>query len=735
VSSSLPIALVIHGHFYQPPRENPWTDEVPREPSAAPYHDWNERIHAESYRAIAFARIHGGDGRIEEIVNGYERLSFNFGPTLARWLGRHDPGAELRLRAADAEQRQRLGAGGAVAQAYAHPIVPLCDAADRRTQLVWGLHDFSRRFGRPADGLWLPETAVSPATLATLIDLGVKYTILAPEQIDGVRSEEAASKDGPWQRVDRDTIDTGRAYTWRHPDGSGRSIALAVFDGALSRAVAFGEASGRAENLLDAVRASAEGSKVSGQRLVLCASDGELWGHHKKFADLTLTFATHVEAARRGIDVTNLGAYLARHPPTWEARLAPGPDGEGTAWSCAHGLGRWQSDCGCAMDGASGWSQAWRGPLRRGLDLIRDAAAAFYEDAASELLSDPWGARDAYGTVVDDPRPVRDRLLAAYGRPALTAGGEAARTRARLLLELQRATLLMYASCGWFFDDIAGLEASLIIRIGAAALDLLREAGGTPPTRQVLDALAEGRSNRREAGTGADVFRRMAQHRVTAAHAVAGAALEALVATPPSGDEIVPGFDVSLSARLVAQPSGARTLTGSAQARQRRIGLVEEMPFDASIRPGGVFDARVAGQRLTLADLGDETRGALVMAALPSLLPEIHALPVARLVVAAARELPPDGTTPGGVARRAMLARAVLVLLGSGAAAPGAEALGLVDALVDLLALPATSPDRRAIEERVWELLDRGRPSAALRALGDKLGFARAAEGVESAAS
>jgi hypothetical protein len=747
VPSSLPIALVIHGHFYQPPRENPWTDEVPREPSAAPYHDWNARIHAESYRANAFARIHAGDGRIEAIVNGYERLSFNFGPTLARWLGRHDPAAEARLRAADAEQRKRLGAGGALAQAYAHPIVPLCDVADQRTQLLWGLHDFRRRFGRTADGLWLPETAVSPATLATLVDLGVKYTILAPEQIDGVRADQSGKQDGlndgPWQKVDRDTIDTGRAYTWRHPDGSGRSIALAVFDGPLSRAVAFGEAASRAESLLDAVRASAEGSKVSGQRLVLCASDGELWGHHKKFADLTLSFATHVEAARRGIDVINLGAYLARHPPTWEARLAPGPDGEGTAWSCAHGLGRWKSDCGCNMDGSSGWNQAWRGPLRRGLDLIRDAATTFYEDAASDLFFDPWGARDAYGAVVDDPRPVRDRALAAYGRPGLAVGGERARTRARLLLELQRATLLMYASCGWFFDDIAGLEASLIIRIGAHALDLLREAGGTPPTRQVLDALCEGRSNRREAGNGADVFRRMAQHRVTAAHAVAGAALEALVASSASEPQVVPGFDVTVSGRLTKQPSGARTLKGAALVRQRRIGLVEATDFIATVRRGGVFEARVGGQRVTLADLGDEARGALVMAALPSLLPDLSpdvssnvaALQVARLVVSAARELPPDGATPVGVARRAMLARALLALLGAGAAAPAAEVLGLAETLLDLLSLPAGAPERRAIEERVWELVDRGRPTTALRMLADKLGFAPSQAVVEIAAS
>ena len=726
-SSASSIALVIHGHFYQPPRENPWTDQIPREPSAAPHHDWNARIHAESYRANAFARIHGADGRIEAIVNNYERLSFNVGPTLARWIGRRDPAVMERLRAADEEQRRRLGAGGAMAQAYAHPIVPLCDPADRRTQLLWGLADFERRFGRPADGLWLPETAVSPATLAALIDLGVGYTILAPEQIDAVR----ASADDVWEEVDRDSLDTGRPYLWRHPDGSGRTIAICVFDGQMSRAVAFGEAASRAESLLDAARASGERSQTAGQRLVLCASDGELWGHHKKFSDLTLAFATRVEAARRGVEVTNLGAYLARHPPTWEARLAPGPDGEGTAWSCAHGVGRWSRDCGCNMGGGPGWTQAWRGPLRTGLDRIRDAASRFYEDAAGGLLLDPWGARDAYGAVVDDPVDVRDAALAPFGRPALAAGGEAARERARLLLELQRATLLMYASCAWFFDDIAGLEASLVIRIGAHALDLMRQAGGNPPVGEVLDALAAGKSNRPELGTGADVYRRVAAHQVTATHAVAGAALEALVAPQAFDAQVVAGFDVTLSGHLDEQAPGVRSLEGTARARQRRLGTTDELVFLATERPGGRFEARVGGRRLSLDDLGDEARGTLVMAALPSLLPDAASLPVARLVTAAAREVPPDGDTPAGVARRAMLARVVLALLGDGPALPGAEALALCGELYDLLALPAGSPERRAIEERVWALLAHGRAAGMLRALADKVGFSRAEKEIE----
>jgi hypothetical protein len=722
-----PVALVVHGHFYQPPRENPWTDEIPREPSAAPHHDWNGRIHAECYRSNAYARIFSPDARIESIVNNYDRLSFNFGPTLARWIERHDPHVMARVRAADEDQRRRLGVGGAIAQAYAHAILPLCDPADRRTQVLWGLADFERRFGRRAEGIWLPETAVSPETLATLIDAGVAYTLLAPEQIDGVR----ASDQDTWEEVDRDSIDTGRAYVWRHPDGSGRSISLAVFDGPLSRAVAFGDASTRADLFMESVKAAADRSATEGQRLVLCASDGELWGHHKKFADLTLAFASHVDAERRGFEVTNLGAYLKKHPPVWEARLASGPDGEGTAWSCSHGVGRWIRDCGCHMGSGMGWNQSWRGPLRQALDRIRWAASDFYEDAASQLLVDPWGARDAYGTVVDAPIPERDALLAMYGTPELESGGEEARGRARLLLELQRATLLMYASCGWFFDDIAGLEASLVIRLGAHALDLLQRAGGRAPTAEVLDLLAHAKSNRPEEGTGADVFRRMNGQRVTAVHAAAGAAFEALAA--PFGDpandlRAAPGFDVTLRGSLDEGPEGAGRFSGTAEVRHRRSGAADEMTVVASAGPRAVYDAEiqteVEARRLTLDDLPEDARAALVISGLPALLGELDDPRVARLMLVAARQLPPDGETPDGVSRRALLSRAVLVLLGEDDGVPGNEKLHVATQLCDLLALLQGSPERRAIEERTWALIARGRPNAALRALADKLGFA-----------
>ncbi|HET6283353.1 MAG TPA: DUF3536 domain-containing protein [Polyangia bacterium] len=755
-----PIALVVHGHFYQPPRENPWTDEIAREPSAAPAHDWNARIHAECYRANAFARIHNSEGRIEAIVNNYARLSFNFGPTLARWIERHDGRTHARLQVADAEQRRRLGHGGALAQAYAHPIVPLCNAQDRHTQLLWGLSDFRRRFGRDAGGLWLPETAVSPQTLEELIELGVKFTILAPEQIAAVRAPNQAA----WTKVNRDTIDSGRAYRWVHRDGSGRSIDLAIFDGPLSRAVAFGDAATRAETFLDSVHASAERSSVTGQRMVLCASDGELFGHHKKFADLTLAFANFVGAQRRGIEVTNLGAYLERHPPTWLAELAEGPDGEGTAWSCGHGLGRWRRNCGCSMAGPElGWSQAWRAPLREALDVVRDAAGEFFEDAAASLLIDPWAARNAYGDVVDDAIPIRDRLLATFARPALARGGDAARARARLLLELQRGTLLMYASCGWFFDDIAGLESSLVIRMAAHALDLYRQAGGHSANRgayakivaDVTAILANAKSNRPEEGTGADVFRRVAGDRVTARWAIAHVTMARLIeaqtasvfpGSPATGDVSTPGFTVAVLRGTTSRAPAGPALTGRARAVQQRTGASEEHDFWAIVRKRKqeketiVFECRVGGKRYTLTDLGADERDGLIIAALPLLLEEPRDLGVIRAALETARIAGKTGNIGlrDGLddrARRRIFAAMLIDLLSEKRGQLGPEALALAVDLYDAAEMGPSSVERRIVEEMVWDHVDAGAPSGDLARLARRLGFAADAAPPEAAVS
>ena len=605
------IHLVVHGHFYQPPRDNPWTDEVPAEPSAQPFHDWNARIHAECYRANAYARIYGADNRIHTMVNNYGRISFNFGPTLARWIARHDPRTLARVVAGDQQQKKRTGHGGAMAQVWGHPIAPLLSKVDRRTQILWGLQDFRRHFGRDAEGIWLPETAADGPTLEALIEAGLRFTILAPEQIAAVRAPGKSA----WTEVNRDSVDTGRTYKWTAP--SGKSLAIAVFDGPMSREIAFGDAARDAATFLQKVKASAERSTVKGRRLVLAASDGELYGHHKKFSDLTLAYATSVDAPKKGVHVTNLAALLSEEPPTWEVELAKGPNGEGTAWSCSHGVGRWRRHCGCAMrpPAESGWSQAWRGPLRDGLDLLRDRGVALFEDLGGDLFVDPWGARDAYGAVIDDSPGSRGKMLQGFGRGGLRGGEATALRRAHLLMEMQRAALLMYASCGWFFDDIAGLESALILRQAAHAVDLWRALGGAPPVDELLDVLAKAKSNEPRAGarTGADVFRRMTRERVTPAIAVAQAAFHTLADGPvPDGDSPAPGFQVAL-------PGSGPSLRGQAKVQHRRSGEERTLEFTASYDGATRFECAVDGQRLQLDDLDDGAARPLRLSALTRL--------------------------------------------------------------------------------------------------------------------
>ena len=729
-----PIALVVHGHFYQPPRENPWSDELETEPSASPFHDWNARIHAECYRANAYVRIHDRAGHISSIENNYSRMSFNFGPTLARWIERNDPRAHERLLRADADQRHRLGVGGAMAQAYAHPIVPLATPADRRTQLLWGLSDFRRRFGRAAAGLWLPETAADEHTLATLIDLGVRYTILAPEQIAAVRApgthHEAGARseinDG-WTLVDRDSVDTGRAYRWMHPDGSGRFLSVAVFDGPLSRQVAFGETTHDAAAFVAAIRASGARSKVDAPPLVLCASDGELFGHHRKFADMNLAFTAFVEGPKHRIDPTNLAAYLEAHPATWEMRLALGPDGKGTAWSCGHGVGRWFRDCGCSMmPPERGWNQHWRAPLRAALDCLQSAAADFFEDAGAHLLVDPWGARDAYGEVVDAPIAERDALLATFGTPALAAGGERARESARLLLEMQRATLLMYASCGFYFDDIAGLETALVIRLAAYAADLLKDAGGTPPLDEMLDLLATAKSNQVSGETGADVFRQVAGDRISPARAVATVAL-AKVASPDGAAEVAsPGGVVAIADQVVESRAEHASVSGMATVTSARTGTVNDVRFHATWDKDAGFRCVADGVTIAPEQLGREDRRRLLPLLLARLVEQGAPLSSARLALTLGRGVLGTGDEAVDAPLRDAYAQLLLRGLDGGAHAALVGAADLATELMDVAgsALALGTLARARAEEHLAEILATEAGRASLGRLAARLGFA-----------
>ena len=484
--------VCIHGHFYQPPRENPWLDAIEPQPSAAPYHDWNERITAECYRPNAWARIVDGRGFITSIVDNYARISFDVGPTLLSWMAREAPDVHQAIVEADRAGATRFdGHGPAMAQAYHHLIMPLCNARDRRTQVAWGVRDFERRFGRKPEGMWLPECAVDVPTLEALVDGGIAFTVLAPYQAARVRSPG-----GAWRDVTE--ADPGRAY--RCPLPSGRSIDLFFYDGGLSKAVAF-------DRLLDdgglLARRLADGGGAAqhpGPALLRhIATDGETYGHHHRYGDMALAWALSVidRGAIAGARLTTYGQFRAHHPATWEVEIR-----EQTAWSCAHGVERWRSDCGCNA-GTPGFNQRWRTPLRASLDWLRDRCAEVIEQASLGLLRDPWAARDDYVLAQLDRERTDDVLRSHAGREL--TGDE--RVRALEILELGRHAMLIFTSCGWFFDDLAGIETVQILRYAARACELAAALGAPELEAGLVERLAEAKSNRPEVGDGRDLWR------------------------------------------------------------------------------------------------------------------------------------------------------------------------------------------------------------------------------------
>jgi alpha-amylase/alpha-mannosidase (GH57 family) len=505
--------LCIHGHFYQPPRENPWLEDIEQQDSAYPFHDWNERIAAECYRPNSAARILDRQGRIGRIVNNYSRTSFNFGPTLLSWLERRDPETYCTILAADAESRKQFsGHGTALAQAYNHLIMPLANDRDRRTQVLWGVADFVHRFGRRPEGMWLPETAVDLATLELLAEQSIVFTILAPRQAKRVRRIGESG----WRKVGGEGIDPRRPYLCRLP--SGRSIALFFYQGAVANDIAFGGLLEDGEDFASRLSGAFVGD---GQvELVHVATDGETYGHHYRFGEMALAYCLDQIENRGQARLTVYGEFLEAYPPTHEVEIA-----ENTSWSCAHGIERWRADCGCRIGGGDNWTQAWRGPLRDALDWLRDRLAPCYERGMTELGCEPWAARDAYIELLlnREPTVVRAFLGAHAGReldPAET-------TRALRLLEMQRHALLMYTSCGWFFDDVSGIETRQILTYAARAIQLAEEAAGVALEDEFLRRLEPAKSNLRHPGDAARLYRDLVAtaqidlFRVAAHHAIA----------------------------------------------------------------------------------------------------------------------------------------------------------------------------------------------------------------------
>ena len=485
--------VCIHGHFYQPPRENPWLQTIEVQDSAFPYHDWNERITAECYEPNAYARILDEHGKIVSIGSNYERISFNFGPTLLSWMQAHCPRVYEGILLADKQSLLRFsGHGSALAQAYNHAILPLCNERDKRTQVRWGLRDFASRFGRLPEGMWLAETAVDLESLDALAQEGIRFTILAPHQAKAVRR----LGDATFCDVSGGRIDPSMPYEVALP--SGRRIAVFFYDGQTSRAVAFERLLNHGDKLAERLLQGFQSGR-DGAQLVHIATDGETYGHHHKYGEMALAFALRVIEQRDGVRLTNYGEMLALHPPTHEAQIV-----EKTAWSCAHGVERWASNCGCSSGGNPGWHQRWRAPLRAALDLLRDRLAPLYEQATSTLLIDPWQARDAYVEVIfDGKQDVRDRFLRQVARRPLSSA-EAAKVFQ--LLEMQRHLLLMYTSCGWFFDDISGPEPLQNLLYAARAMQLAQTALGVDVEPAFLDVLATAESNLADVGNGRKLY-------------------------------------------------------------------------------------------------------------------------------------------------------------------------------------------------------------------------------------
>jgi alpha-amylase/alpha-mannosidase (GH57 family) len=558
----------LHGHFYQPAREHPWLDTVEVQDSAAPAHDWNERITAECYAANAAARVLDDRGRIVRVANNYEAISFNFGPTLARWLERHAPSILDAVVAADRRSRAARGFGNAIAQAYNHPILPLAAPRDRLTQVRWGIADFTRRFGRPPEGFWLPETAADNATLAALAECGIKFTLLAPHQAARVRPRGRG-----WTDVGPGGPDVTRAYLCR--PAPNRAIALFFYNGPIAQAIAFGRLLDSGEGLAGRLLEAAGDPHGSGDRLVHVATDGETYGHHHRFGEMALAVAIDRLESRAG-GLTNYAAFLAGHPPADEVEIR-----ERTSWSCAHGVERWRADCGCRMRGD--WHQRWRAPLRDALDWLKDELDALFDGAGAQALHDPWAARDAYiDVVLDRSAAATDGFLAAW---AHHPGRAEARTTALRLLEMQRHAMLMFTSDGWFFDDISGIETVQVLRHAARAVQFARRFG--PDLEPALVArLRAAESNVPAFGDGAGVYDRLVRPEVVDARRVTAHAAMLSLFTEVGDDAEVYAYRVARRGlRRLAR--GPHTLaTGRAEVTEAATGAATELSY-AVLHLGG----------------------------------------------------------------------------------------------------------------------------------------------------
>lgn len=558
--------VCVHGHFYQPPRENPWLEAIEQQDSAYPYHDWNERITAECYAPNGASRILDAQGRIAKIVNNYARMSFNMGPTLLAWMQDRAPAAYAHVIEADRESAARFsGHGSALAQNYNHLIMPLANSRDKRTQVAWGVRDFEHRFGRKPEGMWLAETAVDLESLDLLAEHGIRFTILAPGQASRVRRIGSRA----WKDVSGARIDPTRAYLQHLP--SGRNINLFFYDGPISHGIAF-EGILRSGEVFAARLMTGFSDQRTWPQLVNVATDGETYGHHHRFGDMALAYALeHIDegdAAR----LTNYAEFLERHPPDHQVDIF-----ENTSWSCAHGVERWRSDCGCNTGARPEWHQGWRRPLRDALDWLRDTLAPLYQERASAFFQDPWRARDDYIDVILNRDP--DNADAFFARHDTRALDDGDRVEALKLLELQRHALLMYTSCGWFFDELSGIETVQVIQYAGRAVQLATQLFGPHFEPEFVRRLAAAKSNIPEFGDGARIYERFVKPAMLDLPSVGAHYAVSSLFEPYAEQSSVYCYDVTRDDYHVFESGRARAAVGRARVRSRITGESQPIAF------------------------------------------------------------------------------------------------------------------------------------------------------------
>src|ERR1700741_3242886 len=502
--------VCVHGHFYQPPRENPSLEAIELQDSAYPYHDWNERGTAECYAPNAISRVLDDQQRTVKLVNNYSQMSFNFGPTLLLWMEQKEPALLEEIREADKMSQQRFGGhGSAIAQVYNHMILPLAHPRDKETQVIWGIRDFVARFGRQPEGMCLPETAVDTPSLEALAAQGIRFTILAPRQAKRVRRNGSRN----WKNVSGGRIDPSRAYHVRLP--SKRTIAVFFYDGPISQAVAFEGLLSDGKRFADRLLGGFSDQRTWPQ-LSHIATDGESYGHHHHFGEMALTYALNSIDSGGAAKLTNYGQFLELYPPDHLVEIA-----EGTSWSCAHGVERWRSNCGCNSGGHPEWNQEWRAPLRNALDWLRDTLAPTFEQQAAALLRDPWSARNDYTDVILNRS---DENVAAFlGKHATHDLNREEQNLALKMLEMQRHAMVMYTSCGWFFDELSGLETVQVLHYAGRTIQLARETTGAEQLEaQFCEKLREAKSNLREYGNGEEIYKKWVAPGIVTADEVMG---------------------------------------------------------------------------------------------------------------------------------------------------------------------------------------------------------------------